>query len=849
MDSTLSHKFKLSAENKIEGTSTSSLKEDTSLHAGQVNQPAISTFKELTTIRTDEEEKIDEVCKGMKFASPFENVTPSHVLRRMYKVLDQTCTSGTSINFNVTNLFKYQESLKRVLTMFGLARFDIRVRILINAIPQQYGLVLFGSVPWAEATSAADQYEIGSANPVLLDVASSQSFETILPYNAPMKFLPINASTASTYDIYIPTFMWSMHLNTYFSTTDPTVDQSIGIQVWMGLENVEVAAPLPVDYYHPNETFARKGKGFTEQSGDQSGGFFRNAMVGTGLGAAASTFKTYYDMYTNARGAGSEAFKAAKTVKEDFDGAKNFFKEYVDEDITPEEIVGPESGGQESVKMNPWGDMSTAIPDPHVSKMTLNGKTGLMDKSWCGDPSDGSHSIQQVCGKPALVQVEELTTDDIFGGRVDPNFALYNQSVGTNPIGYVKSPTYASYLSRIFRYWRGGFKIFFSFHTSPLIMARIRVCLKYQLNDTTGDFIAAPGTGAVFPGDIYTETITVRGSTTYELGVPYLAHQPWTPCYLESGFTAVTGYADPRCYTFPYVMVHVDDIIQTMGSNSSIVYMAVSFGVAEDFEFRQLISYVPNVQPEGFKEERKEKDKGVQTNNSVRPQAIKPRIIEEQCDINKIFSQPFKNPFGKSFVVDQFAIGTDRVKTLEHCLRRYGFVDTLNPEEGVEVTYQPKIIVLGSVDPDSQIKNHDWIVTLFKWWRGSVNLKGRFEVSGTSAVDTFVSTWVANKNPYPLLSVPFPQFLNQISNGAVGTPVATWGNIDVEVPFYYPYPVASIHDNPGLVAVMPDYEGVEIMTDDFAHAGAAKLKLFNAAGKDYQLFYQMPVPVLGAWPR
>jgi len=845
MDSTLSPKLKLSAKQQSLNSSSvdKNLQNDeTSLHIGRITDAPVSLHKEFTEMKQDEDGVIvNQIVTPSYPLTPFDDPTPSHALRRMYEIQKVSMTSLSTFFFDLTNLFA-ESSLKRVLTMFSLMRFDVRVKLVINAVPQQYGFIQFSAMPFVEggSTSTDPYFHPGSANPVLLDISSCQTMEKIFPFHFPGQYLPLTPSSAPGSQFNVAAQMWHFRLGAFMSTVDSTVDTSVPVSIYMGLENVEVAGPKPRTYY--------------EQSGLNTNGAFRNMAAGASAaaavgGAAYSQFKQGLETYNAVKKTGTEAFAAASEIKTTFDSVvrnetETFYEAYKDEDISPDELKTAEIGGQTGVKYSPFGDMSTALPDFQMNYLTLNSKSSICDASWAGESSPGNHRITDIVTKPAVVGWHELIEGAIYASRVDPSMMLNNvTAVSTNPIGFQKIPTYMCYLSRCFKFWRGGIKVMLSFFSSPLITARIRICLKYLCDyfDVTV-FNDAPRIGYNDIGDIYSEVITVRGTENFEITIPYLAHQPWTPCYLE--VAGAGNDIDPSHYTFGYLSVYVEEIVKGAGSSVPSVWMASTIAAAEDFEFRQLIAITPDDTNPGL---RKQQPVQKPTTATILPSS---RVVyTPQMDMNIEFQRPFRNPFGREFAPTKFATGTDRVKTIEHVLGRFDFAGS-SATVAFGDTLDTEYPILPSVSTGAtQISNGTWVMALFRWWRGSRRVKIHI-TKNSASTNPDAAYWVRNQNPYPAIAVATPTFDFEVANGATGLVPSLWQNAEVEVPFYYPY-MAQYHSPYGtnLPTVQPGVPGIGIDSDTSGDDAIASIKWYIAAGRDMQIFYLLPVPEMARWPR
>jgi hypothetical protein len=423
------------------------------------------------------------------------------------------------------------------------------------------------------------------------------------------------------------------------------------------------------------------------------------------------------------------------------------------------------------------------------------------------------HSILDLAKKPTIVsQFVMTTTADVFHGIVWPMMTLAPETT-IRMTGYVRNSSYMNMICRMFRYWRGAIKLFFTFHSSPLVTFRIALRLIYAGGNTALTDVQDPDLG-----DGYTEVVTVRGSATYSLSVPYVNSKPWLPTFFEEG--ATSGEWSIHDTIFPQLRMAIIDKTKGMGSVTPSVFVTMTIGADDDFMVRCPIAYCPQYE-----------------------QVIIPEV-EEQCDLNAEFLVPFQNPFGKRFVADAYAYGPDRVIMLEELLRRYEFLAISIFNESLD--FQPQGATVNTWNTNKTFSNFEWIMNIFKFWSGSIRLKGTCARTTSPELPFYDNQSLIIKmyNPYPLETGPEVESPVTTDGASIIVP-SVWKNFDVEVPYYNSWPVSPITTYASMAQFFSSPPGIVITPRGGTEAN---ITWYRAAGPDFQVYYVMPTLLQIHWP-
>jgi hypothetical protein len=291
--------------------------------------------------------------------------------------------------------------------------------------------------------------------------------------------------------------------------------------------------------------------------------------------------------------------------------------------------------------------------DP-VEKLSLDPESGISTTgAIVGNPT-GQPSLQSILCKPSLFYVGSWSAATrtvgqlIFGTYVGPAAPGGNVTVAGHSYNMFW-PSYAAYYSQLYRYWRGGSKYVIRFTTSSFVTCRVRIC------HVLPDQLPLATLPTDISGDMITKVVDISGDTTVEFRIPYLAANYYTSTATTNDSSAFyTAELGNLCIYLETPIASVDT------SANPLIYFSVWYAAAEDF---QLHGYAGNP---------------IEGVESYGPPAIdgklrnpKPKIAETQCDMIKLFNQPFEGLAPAKYMPEQGVIRGEQVNSLLSMLHRY----------------------------------------------------------------------------------------------------------------------------------------------------------------------------------
>jgi len=146
-----------------------------------------------------------------------------------------------------------------------------------------------------------------------------------------------------------------------------------------------------------------------------------------------------------------------------------------------------------------------------------------------------------------------------------------------------------TWMSRFFRYWRGGVRYTFVFLMSPLMSCRIAASVEWN-SLTSTDIVTSP--------DLMKRVVTMRGTTVMSFDIPFVSQTPWNPCSDWSQ----SGYADPlgaNTAMMPFINLRFLQGFQTLGDVTPAMHVYVFKKALPDFKFYSLRQAYITYQGEG----------------------------------------------------------------------------------------------------------------------------------------------------------------------------------------------------------------------------------------------------------
>lgn len=305
--------------------------------------------------------------------------------------------------------------------------------------------------------------------------------------------------------------------------------------------------------------------------------------------------------------------------------------------------------------------------------------------------------IKAICSIPTHIGTTTLTTTaDSLLIAVDP----------------LIDGTHASYIAKCFKYYRADTKLFFHICCSPLVSGRLRITL-YPVES---DDYATPNAF----GDVPTWIVSVKGPTTWALGVPYLQIHPW-----QETVTKVSNLQ-------PRLKIELDgDLSQPFDKTCSITVH--SFISAGDIEFAGLQSCSPAT-----------------------------NIAEFQSVHMAISAAPM---LGSSEKFPYMGGVTDIMQMISRFSSRVPKPQTHYP---FPLAPSPTVTL-------ADIDNFDYLSYLYLFYNGDTNIKMVFSKAPTDGV---IKSGIRNSFDNPLASPSFKS-----GNSIVATHQAVWPVLELIYPY------------------------------------------------------------------
>jgi hypothetical protein len=240
------------------------------------------------------------------------------------------------------------------------------------------------------------------------------------------------------------------------------------------------------------------------------------------------------------------------------------------------------------------------------------------------------------------------------------------EPMGHAMTGIGSCPSYVDMISQMFRYWRGGTKIKFSFYGSPL--------MSYEITLTLFTPDAATVTDTILTG--YRKVLSCRGTVHYDFDIPFIYTKQWRK---QDNIVIDTD-------VLTYVRIELTQAPHSIGATIPYPLCVLSQCASEDFQLR-----------------------GLRSCNADRA----PVFAEAQMFLRDSFKKPFENFTGGSNAQCYRHLPEDDL-TVEDIITRYSTRYIANGHHLL-----PTGADRGAWD------NFDYVISLFRYVRGSYRLKIR----------------------------------------------------------------------------------------------------------------------------
>ena len=525
----------------------------------------------------------------------------------------------------------------------------------------------------------------------------------------------------------------------------------------------------------------------TETRHERQSGYVSAGTQAYGMYSAA---KLAYDNVGGTKGIKEGVSMATSTFEEVKPYVEAAYCAVVGCDDDPEQktsTLSGQDGSHISVRQNVWGDTSRCKPDVNLLKLGTGPSqvapshyTGTLDeidiyalcKRWC---YQGHYDY-------------DMSTRPVLGAKVTPISSMH---------GWLR------FFNNFFRLWRGTIRYRFKCFGSPLVTYQVSVAVNFDNNQeaTSNNFDRI--------GDVFTKMVTVRGTTSFDVDVPYIRESLWSRTDMHLA---------------PQINFTAFEVGTHSGSNNNIPLPVLVFVAAgDDFQFASLRSGAtskynpPDVLP-------------IRPNPPLMNTHVKQGLIDHTATtttVNEADGGPLQGGW----------TGTLR-DIISRPSRREVSAWKLPPGQLFLNNNFGVSNVIDSMD------NFDLISSLFLFYSGSYDIKAEFPEEGTS---TDQATFLADMGGRASSNNDFSTWKG--GHGVYRTDTTTWKFIEARVPYVSPWPMFPLGTEVGLVS-MTGFQVFNPFTNDLAvtemtgdTSPIPANDYFISAGPDFALHYLQP-----PWP-
>jgi hypothetical protein len=482
--------------------------------------------QQLTTIQDQEKNESFSMTEKLLLDDPYPDKTPSTVLTREYLVGSYTITVGTDLVLWPSDMIMAVPAIASYLKPFRLVRYPIKLKFQFQTLPLQYGLIGISCLPYMlnSQTTWADVKQQSQSSMELLDVSSQEAYELDLPWNNPFDFEFVGSTTRRQWRVILHPF----YINAISTATPTTIRM-----------NLYASMPEP------------KAAGYIIPSYPEPDSIFQSTLSTTALFAGVDVATNIASRYVYDRGSSymSSVTDTASCMLNNPRSALGCFSSKAQASTNTEN----------KVRLDVVGDISSPTSKDMSTVTRLgDGIEPMFNRSVTSrDVSD----IRDLVCRPTFYSDAVFTTA-----------STTTMTVSCSPI---VPYSHCSYVSRMFKFFRGSTRVMFTFHSSQLVTGRFLLKLYPASGPVSGDPI----------GDIPTWTITIKGSRKFIIDVPYLQTHPWQG--LGSG-----------TYLVPQLVLSLYDNLPQPFDKTAAIYVACFVAPCPDIQFSGLQSCVPDVTPD-----------------------------------------------------------------------------------------------------------------------------------------------------------------------------------------------------------------------------------------------------------
>jgi len=474
----------------------------------------------------DQEEQIEtfpvDSVPGYLVENPFPTQAPKEILSRWYQIGFTTYTQTSPAGFTdrVINPLFTIPAIQQALKTFKYLRFkSVEFKIQYSTVPTVYGYVIMTCLPRQLYPTTGEAAE----------VLASHTDAVILDFSMQQDVVISSP--------WLSPEQW-IDMTKYYQAignVSNEIQSAFVLRIW-NPDN-------PVNVLDSTATNSVKLLFFAR---------FVEPEVSGHIDSVAATFEAqskFFD-YTHFRGTNpNDEFR--KPIEDHMNRLNSTKTE-----AAPKSATSPSSDPDEpELKPNLYG--SLVVSNPKYVLGSGNQTTGTRD--W---------SVLDLMRLPTLVNrgILDNSTAPTFLVIADPG-ARYSR---------------ISYMSQMYRMWRGTFNYTLIIFSSPFVSARCNVVLTYP-----GDLLPL----VLTVGNKVIQDVTIRGTTRVDFQVPYLYPTQWQPTRWQS----TTTYSQA-----PTVNVFMVSPPEGNGDVEPTLPFLLYESAHTDFRFRSLVNPYPTRLPDSF---------------------------------------------------------------------------------------------------------------------------------------------------------------------------------------------------------------------------------------------------------
>lgn len=714
-----------------------------------------------------------ELQKFSLFDRVYTNQAPFKILERWVPLgAGLLSSSTTALTYSPFGDILEADYVRQALKSFVWLRAAVEVKLVYATSIWNYGAVFITNTSggtligtqnyaWAVAGTPGPQgsyySRLLSHDPIILDLSQQEEVVFDLPWISPANAVSLpqfyntsNGSNARAVSFLENMFRFSIYQVTPTGALDSSVITNFNFNLFARFKD-----PVVQGFTYDNTVLPPV---------EAQSGFVMDAMS-----QAATRATPVVSSWLNSQ--------VDKALKSGLGAASDFLSGYIDTDVIQETLVT----GQErkevprtstNVLPDMYGDMvmgNQMIKSPLPFVVTQS--------AW--------HKVTDFLQKPSFytyIPLSVVETDTYF----IPIPSL---------IGVTNNCDRINWLAQYCRFWRGSIIYTYMFMASPMISTKVRLTLFWNtLDDPT-----------VHPESLLTRIITIRGTTTVDIPVPFLYAQQWLP-------TDQT-YSDSDVM-FPRLAVALYQPIYSPGDVDPIIQCYVWRRAGPDFAFSSIRDASSFDTTSGLVKKRE-------------PQFVR---IQAEAQMRLSTMETMEIPMLAASNSEVFH-GRDCVHYIEDIASRFSLDQDSSTLSSYPVDY----------NASNGHGNCDTISNIFYFFRGSMDMKA---VVGTAGTSTKMVVAADDYTDYPI-RVGY-NVVDAVSNGQVIIDPRFTGVLETTLPALAAYEWISIPND--VFQYYPNNSALpliyRLLTDG---TGTVVSHVIRRISKDSSFYYEVPPPFSQSW--